>query len=148
MTRESTEQSRTATSAATADRQGTISSMYRHLRILGFDEHEAGNLTAFANGIAICPQPWTVRELTHLLFLREMNGAGHRWSNAEDRAAIGDDRLGPIVGPNPRDAGPSHGPVTLLSLFRGMSGAGASAEHHAPPGYRSSESQAQKEGRP
>ena len=60
--------------------------MYRHLRILGFDEHEAGNLTAFANGIAICPQPWTVRELTHLLFLREMNGAGHRWSNPEDRA--------------------------------------------------------------
>jgi len=147
MTRRSTDESRTSPGAATADRNRTISSTYRHLRILGFDEREAGNLTACANGIAICSQPWTVRELTHLLFLREMNRVGHRWSNAEDRATTGDDRRPPIDCPKPRDAGSSHGRITLPSLLRGISGAGVNPEHHAPPGYRSSEPQArQKEG--
>ena len=138
MTRQSTDQFQTTSAAAPADRQVKISSMYRHLRILGFDEREAGNLTAYANGIAICPQPWTVREVTHLVFLREMNRVRH-WSNADDRAAIGDDRGTPISRPNLRDAGSSDSRVTLQSLFRGISGAGANLERLAPTGYRMSD---------
>jgi hypothetical protein len=87
MTCQSTEQLRAAASRATTDRRVTITTTYRRLRILGFDECEAGNLTAYISGIAISPQPWTVRELTHLLFVREMNRGGRRWSDADDRAA-------------------------------------------------------------
>lgn len=139
MTRFSTQQFRTARSTAMADRGEKISTTYHRLRILGFDEREAGNLTAYVNGIAIGPQPWTVRELTNLLFLREMNRAGRRSSNAEDRAAIGDDRRLPIGESKLWDADSSDGRVTLLSHFRGMSGPGANIEHRAPSGYRSSE---------
>ena len=63
MTRQSSEQLGTALSTATTDRYGTITATYRRLRILGFDECEAGNLTAYINGVAVGPQPWTVREL-------------------------------------------------------------------------------------
>jgi hypothetical protein len=76
MTCQSTEQLRAAASRATTDRRVTITTTYRRLRILGFDECEAGNLTAYVSGIAIGPQPWTVRELTHLLFMREMYRVG------------------------------------------------------------------------
>jgi len=79
MPRHPTDQLGTARSTATADRPRTISSTYRRLLSLGFDEREAGNLTAYVNGIAIGSVPWTVRELTHLLFLREMNRVGRCW---------------------------------------------------------------------
>ena len=76
MTRQSTEQLRTAPSTATTHRHGTITTTYRRLRILGFDDCEAGNLTAYVSGVAIGQQPWTVRELTHLHFLREIESRG------------------------------------------------------------------------
>ena len=137
MTSQSTEHHRTAHSTATADRNGTISATYRRLRILGFDEREAGNLSAYVSGIAIGPQPWTVRELTHLLFMREMYRVGRRWwSGADDRAAAVDGPRSPIGGRKPLDRDGSDERVTLLTFFRGMSGPGANLEQLAPPAHR------------
>jgi hypothetical protein len=42
---------------------------YGHLRMLGLDPAEAGNLAAFVRGIAPVEQGWTVQEIDHLLFL-------------------------------------------------------------------------------
>jgi hypothetical protein len=139
MTCQSTEQLRTARPTATTDGQGTIPTTYRRLRILGFDEREAGNLAAYVSGIAIARQPWTVRELTHLLFLREMNRLGRRWSDADDRAATVAGARPQIGGSKPRDAYAPDGRLTGLALFRGMPGPGVIATHLAQPVYRAAE---------
>lgn len=47
-------------------------STYRQLVSRGLDLNEAANVTAFINGLAICVQPWTINEVNHLLFLREL----------------------------------------------------------------------------
>jgi hypothetical protein len=41
---------------------------------MGFGDSEAANLTALRNGLGITTEPWTVRELSHLLFLRVAGG--------------------------------------------------------------------------
>ena len=46
--------------------QGT----YRHLRILGLEPSEAGNLAAYVRGIPPVETGWTVKEIDRLLFLR------------------------------------------------------------------------------
>jgi hypothetical protein len=51
-------------------------STYRQLVSRGLDPNEAANLTAFINGIAVGAQPWTINELSHLLFLRELYRVG------------------------------------------------------------------------
>lgn len=140
MTCQSTEPLRTAASTATTDRRGTIATTYRRLRILGFDECQAGNLTAYVSGIAIGQQPWTVRQLTHLLFLRQMNDVGRRWSGRDDRAApVAGARL-PIGRSKPPEADSPDGRATLPSLFRGRSGSGADLTPVVPPGYRAADS--------
>ena len=139
MTRQSTEQLRTAASTATTHRHGMITTTYRRLRILGFDECEAGNLTAYVSGIAIGQQPWTVRELTNLLFLREMNHVGRRWSGTDDHATTVDGARLPI-GTKPPEVDSPNGRVTLPSLFRGKSGPGGKLKSVAPPGYRTADS--------
>jgi hypothetical protein len=48
------------------------SSTYRELVSRGLEANEAANLTAFINGLAVGVQPWTISELSHLLFLREL----------------------------------------------------------------------------
>jgi hypothetical protein len=52
---------------------------------MDFGDPEAANLTAYVSGIAIGAVPWTVRELTHLLFLRELALTRGEWSGADDR---------------------------------------------------------------
>jgi hypothetical protein len=42
----------------------------------GFAPGEAANLLAYLNGIAIGQQPWALREVSTLLFLRELNRLG------------------------------------------------------------------------
>jgi hypothetical protein len=64
-----------------------ISATYRRLSRMGFDDAEAANLTALANGFATGSQPWKVRELTRLLFLRALARTRGQWSGAEDRAS-------------------------------------------------------------
>jgi hypothetical protein len=51
-------------------------STYRQLVSRGLDPNEAANLTAFMNGIAVGAQPWAIDEVSHLLFLRELNRVG------------------------------------------------------------------------
>jgi hypothetical protein len=53
-----------------------VRSMYRQLVSRGLDPNEAANLTAFINGIKVGAQPWTVNEVSHLLFLRELYRVG------------------------------------------------------------------------
>jgi hypothetical protein len=88
---------------------------------MDFDDAEAANLTALKNGFGITSQPWTVRELTHLLFLRELRRVGRRWSDADDRVDESDGLRVPAVPSSRREnADPSDGRVTLLTLFRSM----------------------------
>lgn len=73
--------------AVSHSRREPIGAAYQRLRRLGLDDAQAANLTALTYGIRICPQPWTVRELAHLLFLRDGRRNG-RWSDASDRRAL------------------------------------------------------------
>ena len=141
--------------ATFGSRPELIGSTYRRLRRMGFDDPEAANLTALNNGFGITSQPWAVRELAHLLFLRESGRVGRRWSDADDRAdcsdgtrvpvlvdrapapAVGDGAFVPAVHSRHRDdAVPSDGRVTLLTLFRSMAGPNATLDllrPSAPP---------------
>ncbi|HET7030922.1 MAG TPA: hypothetical protein VFI34_10460 [Candidatus Limnocylindrales bacterium] len=50
---------------------------YRNLIIRGLEPDEAANLTAWLAGIEVGEAHWTLRQVNQLLFLREMNRAGH-----------------------------------------------------------------------
>ena len=123
--------------ASFGSRPELISATYRRLRRLGFGEPEAANLTALKSGFLISSQPWTVRELTRLLFLRELARGRGEWSGVEDRAdTIDSTSLSAAVGRAPAagdrasapprwlahrdDIAPSDGRVTLLTLFRAI----------------------------
>ena len=82
--------SATIRGATSGSRPEMIGATYRRLQRMGFDDPGAANLTALGNGLGITEQPWTVRELVHLLFLRESRRVG-RWSGAGDRV-VGSDR--------------------------------------------------------
>ena len=61
-------------------------STYSQLVSKGLDPSEAANLTAFINGISVGPQPWTINEVSQLLFLRELNRVGRfGWTDGGDR---------------------------------------------------------------
>jgi hypothetical protein len=49
---------------------------YRQLVMRGLAPDEAANVTAVMRGIPIAATQWTVREISHLLFLRAMRDAG------------------------------------------------------------------------
>jgi hypothetical protein len=77
-----------AVGTATSDSPPELASTtYRRLQRMGFADPEAMNLTALRHGLGICRQPWSVRELTHLLFMRALRRSGQRWSDADDRRA-------------------------------------------------------------
>ena len=65
----------------------------------------AASLTALGNGVAVTSQPWTVRELAHLL----AGQSSHRC-----------------------DADPLADRVTLLTLFRAMAGSNATFQAVRP----------------
>jgi hypothetical protein len=133
--------------ATSGSRPELINDACRRLRRMGFDEAQATNLTALRNGFGICAQPWTVRQVTHLLFLRESCRVGRLWSNTDDRAdgtewssvpapvdrvpapAVEDGASLPAV-PSTRGDGalPSDGRVTLLTLFRSTAGPDATLD--------------------
>jgi hypothetical protein len=49
---------------------------YRQLLMQGLAPDEAANITAVMRGLPVGKTPWTVREISHLLFLRAMRDAG------------------------------------------------------------------------
>lgn len=132
--------------ATSASRPELISTSYRRLRRMGFGDPEAANITALKNGFGITSQPWTVRELAHLLFLHESRRVGRWWSDADDRVDGSDGTRVPTLvdgAPAPRvdraaieptesrhrdDADPSGGAVTLLTLLRSMAGPNATLD--------------------
>ena len=84
----------TVGTATTESPSELASTTYRRFQRMGFADPEAMNLTALRHGLGICQQPWTVRELTHLLFMRALRRSGRGWSDAKDRATfIGRTRL-------------------------------------------------------
>jgi non-heme chloroperoxidase len=131
-----------------------ISATHRRLRRMGFSDPEAANLAALKSGFLITSQPWTVRELTRLLFLRELMRTHGEWSGTDDRADTSvSTSLSALVGRTPADrdgasapprwlahsddSGPSDGRVTLLTLFRSLSGPDARlnpVRPSSPPG--------------
>jgi hypothetical protein len=52
------------------------SSMVRLLTLRGLAQGEAVNLAAFLCGIPVAGQHWGLREINHLLFLRELHRRG------------------------------------------------------------------------
>lgn len=58
---------------------------YRSLLLKGLAPDEAANLTAYLAGIAVRDGHWTLRQVNQLLFLREMNRAGHFGNGSKDR---------------------------------------------------------------
>ena len=56
-------------------------SSYRQLVSRGLEPNEAANLTAFMNGLAVGLQPWRIDELSHVLFLRELDRLGKFGAN-------------------------------------------------------------------
>ena len=137
--------------ATSGSRPELISATYRRLRRMGFDDPGAANLTALKSGFGITSQPWTVREVTHLLFVRESRRVGRLWSGAEDRLdwSAGTRVPAPVDGaPAPTvedgaslpavrsrhrdDIDPSDGRVTLLTLFRAMAGPNATLDRLRP----------------
>jgi hypothetical protein len=56
-------------------------STYRQLVSRGLDANEAANLTAFINGLAVGVEPWEIDELSHVLFLRELDRLGKFGAN-------------------------------------------------------------------
>ena len=56
-------------------------STYRQLVSRGLEPNEAANLTAFMNGLAFGVQPWKIDELSHVLFLRELDRRGKYGAN-------------------------------------------------------------------
>jgi hypothetical protein len=55
---------------------------YRGLIARGLAPHEAANITAVLAGIPIVAQPWTLREVNHLVFLRTLRERG-QWGPSE-----------------------------------------------------------------
>jgi hypothetical protein len=49
---------------------------YRQLVMRGLEPSEAANVTAVMSGLRIGDTPWTVREISHLLFLRALREGG------------------------------------------------------------------------
>ena len=133
--------------ATSGSRPELINAAYRRLRRAGFDEAEAANLSALRNGFEICARPWTVHEITTVLFLRESYRVGRLWADTDDRAggtewsavpapvdrvskpAVDDEATAPAV-PSRRGDGDlaSDGRVTLLTLFRSMAGPDATLD--------------------
>lgn len=73
------------TTTPTPTDQLVTRSTYRRLLMRGLVPDEAANLTAFLCGIPIADVHWSLRQVNHLLFLREMARTG-RFGPADGEA--------------------------------------------------------------
>ena len=80
-----------ATAPPASVSQPSPRSAYRLIVARGFASAEAGNLTAIMAGIPIVTEPWTAREVSHLVFLRTLFEPG-TW-DPDDGAPRGDAAL-------------------------------------------------------
>ena len=121
--------------ATLGSRPEPLSAAYRRLRQLGFDDPAAANLTALRSGVPIGSQPWKVRELAHLLFLRELANTRGEWNGTDDRATnvVEGWRIRRRM---PRYLDESDGRITLLTLFQAAAGSAATLDHPAPRALR------------
>jgi len=53
---------------------------YRRLRFLGLSAREAGSITGHLHGLSAVPGGWTIEEVEHLLFVRELVRVGRMGS--------------------------------------------------------------------
>jgi hypothetical protein len=67
--------------ATAADRRTGPTSTYRDLVIRGFASAEAANLTAYLHELPIEEQPWTLRQVNTVVFLRKLRESGQFGSN-------------------------------------------------------------------
>ena len=62
---------------------------YRDLVTRGFASGEAANLTAYLNDLPIEEQPWTLRQVNAVVFLRKLRESGQFGSNDGGRSPFG-----------------------------------------------------------
>ena len=73
--------------ATAADRRIGPTATYRDLVVRGFASGEAANLTAYLNDLPIEEQPWTLRQVNAVLFLRKLRETGQFGANDGGRSA-------------------------------------------------------------
>ena len=67
--------------ATAADGRVGPTATYRDLVIRGFASAEAANLTAYLHDLPIEEQPWTLRQVNTVVFLRTLRESGQFGSN-------------------------------------------------------------------
>ena len=72
-----------------ADRRTSPTATYRDLVIRGFASGEAANLTAYLHDLPIEEQPWTLRQVNAVVFLRKLRESGQFGSNDGGRSRFG-----------------------------------------------------------
>jgi hypothetical protein len=72
--------------ATVGERRTGPTATYRDLVIRGFASGEAANLTAYLHDLPIEAQPWTLRQVNAVLFLRKLRETGQFGSNDGGRA--------------------------------------------------------------
>ncbi len=70
--------------SSAANRPLTARATYRQLVASGFAPGEAANVVAYLHGLAIAREPWSIDEVTKLLFLRELDRLGFFTSDGND----------------------------------------------------------------
>jgi hypothetical protein len=122
--------------ATSGSRPELVTATYRRFQQLGFDDPEAANLAAIKSGFPVGSRPWKVRELAHLLFLRDLASARGEWSGAGDRASthVGDGWRLPARTARYTDQADSR--ITLLTLFQAAAGSTATLDRIAPRALR------------
>ena len=58
----------------------TAAATYRRLRLAGLSAREAGTLVGHLNGLSTVAGGWTIEEVEHLLFVRELVRLGRMGS--------------------------------------------------------------------
>jgi hypothetical protein len=79
--REARRPRRAKTGIKTTDRRTGPTATYRDLVVRGFASGEAANLTAYLNELPIEDQPWTLRQVNAVLFLRRLRETGQFGAN-------------------------------------------------------------------
>jgi hypothetical protein len=75
--------------ATAADRRVGPTATYRDLVIRGFASAEAANLTAYLHDLPIEEQPWTLRQVNTVVFLRKLRESGQFGSNDGGHSPFG-----------------------------------------------------------